>query len=148
MHRQKQNPPFSPPTTAAIWIRFWWQWGHRIRLIILQKKNYSKIKLFARFIWFMGAFPATWKGDPSYDMLAEAVTRLNNNRHLTIFPEGTRHTAWQSRQRKKAVSVILAAKSGKPVIPVGLIFNSNNRALPQQNLCTAGETPSMHPTTV
>lgn len=91
----------------------------------IAKEELFKHKVFARFIWFMGAFPATWKADPNYDMLSEAVKRLDNNRHLTIFPEGTRHTDGKVGSGKSGVCV-LAAKSGKPVIPVGLIFNSNN----------------------
>lgn len=91
----------------------------------IAKEGLFKHKLFSRFIWFLGAFPATWKAEPSYDMLTEAVNRLNNNRHLTIFPEGTRHTDGKVGSGKSGVCV-LAARSGKPVIPVGLIFNSNN----------------------
>lgn len=89
------------------------------------KEDLFKYKLFGKFIWSLGAFPATWTADPSYDMLSEAVRRLNNNRHLTIFPEGTRHTDGKVGAGKSGMCV-LSARSGKPIIPVGLIFNSNN----------------------
>lgn len=91
----------------------------------IAKEELFKHKVFARFIWFMGAFPATWKANPDYDMLTEALTRLNNNRHLTIFPEGTRHTNGKVGSGKSGMCV-LSAKSGKPIIPVGLVFDSNN----------------------
>ncbi len=91
----------------------------------IAKEELFKHKVFGVFIRFLGAFPATWKADPDYDMLNEAVKRLNKNRHLTIFPEGTRHTDGKVGSGKSGVCV-LAAKSGKPVIPVGLVFNSSN----------------------
>ena len=62
---------------------------------------------------------------PDYDMLSEATKRLEKRRHLTIFPEGTLPHRRQGRQRKSGVCV-LAARSSKPVVPIGLVFDSNN----------------------
>ncbi|MBQ8824657.1 MAG: 1-acyl-sn-glycerol-3-phosphate acyltransferase [Ruminococcus sp.] len=91
----------------------------------IAKEELFHIPVFSRFIRFMGAFPATWSEDSSYDMLSEAVSRLDKNRHITIFPEGTRHTDGKVGRGKSGVCV-LAARSQKPVVPVGLIFDSNN----------------------
>ena len=61
----------------------------------IAKEELFKHKVFARFIWFMGAFPATWKADPNYDMLSEAVKRLDD------FSRGHSPYRWKSWQREK-----------------------------------------------
>lgn len=91
----------------------------------IAKEPLFKNPVFGGFIRFMGAFPTSNSKDPSYDMLSEATHRLEKRRHLTIFPEGTRHTDGKVGRGKSGVCV-LAARSGKPVVPVGLIFDSNN----------------------
>ncbi|WP_298484018.1 1-acyl-sn-glycerol-3-phosphate acyltransferase [uncultured Ruminococcus sp.] len=91
----------------------------------IAKEPLFKNPIFGGFIRFMGAFPTSNSKDPSYDMLSEATRRLEKRRHLTIFPEGTRHTDGKVGRGKSGVCV-LAARSGKPVVPVGLIFDSNN----------------------
>ena len=91
----------------------------------IAKEPLFRNPVFGTFIRLMGAFPTTNHKDPSYDMLSEAVNRLKKRRHLTIFPEGTRHTDGKVGRGKSGMCV-LAARSGKPVVPVGLIFDSNN----------------------
>lgn len=91
----------------------------------IAKEPLFKNPVFGGFIRFMGAFPTSDSKDPSYDMLSEATRRLEKRRHLTIFPEGTRHTDGKVGRGKSGVCV-LAARSGKPVVPVGLVFDSNN----------------------
>ncbi len=91
----------------------------------IAKEPLFKNPIFGCFIRFMGAFPTSDSKKPSYDMLTEATKRLEKKRHLTIFPEGTRHTDGKVGRGKSGVCV-LAARSGKPVVPVGLIFDSNN----------------------
>ena len=54
-----------------------------------------------------------------------AIQTIQSGHNLLIFPEGTRHTNGKVGRGKIGVC-LLSAKSGKPVIPVGLIFNSNN----------------------
>ncbi len=91
----------------------------------IAKEPLFRNPIFGGFIRFMGAFPTANAKDPDYDMLTEAVRRLEKKRHLTIFPEGTRHTDGKVGRGKSGVCV-LAARSGKPVVPVGLVFDSNN----------------------
>ena len=79
----------------------------------IAKEPLFKNPVFGGFIRLMGAFPTADAKHPDYDMLSEATKRLDRRRHLTIFPEGTR-------------VCVLAARSGKPVVPIGLIFDSNN----------------------
>ncbi len=91
----------------------------------IAKENLFKNPIFGSFIRLMGAFPASDTRNPEYDMIAEASRRLEHRRNLTIFPEGTRHTDGKVGRGKNGVC-LLAARSGKPVVPIGLIFNSNN----------------------
>ncbi len=91
----------------------------------IAKEELFQIPLLRPLIRMMGAFPATDSNDPNYNMLDEAAKRLHKRRHMVIFPEGTRHTNGKVGRGKIGVC-LLSAKSGKPVIPVGLIFNSNN----------------------
>ena len=85
----------------------------------IAKEPLFKNPVFGNFIRFMGAFPT------ADAKLTEATRRLDKRRHLTIFPEGTRHTDGKVGRGKSGVCV-LAARSGKPVVPIGLIFDSNN----------------------
>ncbi|MCD8219724.1 MAG: 1-acyl-sn-glycerol-3-phosphate acyltransferase [Ruminococcus sp.] len=91
----------------------------------IAKEELFQNPVFGTFIRFMGAFPTADAKNPAYDMLTEATHRLEKRRHLTIFPEGTRHTDGKVGRGKSGVCV-LAARSGKPVVPVGLVFDSNN----------------------
>lgn len=91
----------------------------------IAKEPLFKNPVFGTFIRFMGAFPTSDAKHPEYDMLSEACKRLEKKRHLTIFPEGTRHTDGKVGKGKSGVCV-LAARSGKPVVPIGIIFDSNN----------------------
>lgn len=89
------------------------------------KESLFKTPGFSHLIRALGAFPSTWSADPNYNMAEEASKRLKNKRYMTIFPEGTRHTDGKVGKGKTGVCV-LATKSGVPVVPVGIIFNSNN----------------------
>ncbi len=91
----------------------------------IAKEPLFKNPIFGAFIRLMGAFPTSDAKHPEYDMLTEAAHRLENRRNLTIFPEGTRHTDGKVGRGKSGMC-ILAARSGKPIVPVGLVFNSNN----------------------
>ncbi len=91
----------------------------------IAKEPLFKNPIFGSFIRILGAFPTTDSKHPDYDMLGEAIRRLDDRRNLTIFPEGTRHTDGKVGRCKSGVCV-LAARSGKQVVPVGLIFDSNN----------------------
>lgn len=89
------------------------------------KEPLFKTPGFSCLIRALGAFPTTWEKDPEYDMLTEAIKRLRNKRYMTIFPEGTRHTDGKVGRGKSGMCV-LSAKSGVPIVPVGIVFDSNN----------------------
>lgn len=89
------------------------------------KEPLFKTPVFAQLIRALGAFPTTWAKDPDYNMLDEATKHLRNKRYMTIFPEGTRHTDGKVGRGKSGMCV-LSAKSGAPIVPVGIIFDSNN----------------------
>lgn len=89
------------------------------------KESLFKTPGFGQLIRALGAFPTTWEKDPDYNMLTEATKRLNSKRYMTIFPEGTRHTDGKVGRGKSGMCV-LSAKSNVPIVPVGLVFDSNN----------------------
>ncbi len=91
----------------------------------IAKESLFKTPGFSHLIRFMGAFPASSSKNPNYNMMDEAVKKLNDKCYMTIFPEGTRHTDGKVGKAKSGVCV-LSAKSGVPVVPIGIIFNSNN----------------------
>ncbi len=91
----------------------------------MAKEYLFQVPVFGRFIRLLGAFPLSEPKDPSYQVMNEATRRLHRGRNLTIFPEGTRHTDGKVGRGKSGMCV-LAAQSGKPVIPIGLVFDSNN----------------------
>ncbi len=91
----------------------------------IAKESLFKTPGFSHLIRFMGAFPASSSKDPDYNMMDEAVKKLSGKCYMTIFPEGTRHTDGKVGKAKSGVCV-LSAKSGVPVVPIGIIFNSNN----------------------
>ena len=78
----------------------------------IAKEPLFRNPVFGGFIRLMGAFPTADAKHPDYDMLSEATKRLEKRRHLTIFPEGTRHTDGKVGRGKSGVCV-LAARRGK-----------------------------------
>lgn len=91
----------------------------------IAKEPLFKTPGFSHLIRALGAIPSSWSKDPNYDLMAEASKRINKGRYMTIFPEGTRHTDGKVGRGKTGVCV-LAAKSNVPVVPMGIIFDSNN----------------------
>ncbi len=91
----------------------------------IAKEELFQNPVFSGFIRFMGAFPTSNQKDPTYNMLDEAGKRLRAGRNLTIFPEGTRHTDGVVGRGKSGMCV-LSASSEMPIIPIGLVFDSNN----------------------
>ncbi len=90
----------------------------------IAKESLFKTPGFSHLIRFMGAFPASSFTDPNYNMMDEAAKKLKGKCYMTIFPEGTRHTDGKVGKAKSGVCV-LSAKSGVPVVPIVIIFNSN-----------------------
>lgn len=106
----------------------------------IAKEPLFRNPVFGGFIRLMGAFPTADAKHPDYDMLSEATKRLDKRRHLTIFPEGTRHTDGKVGRGKSGVCV-LAARSGKPVVPIGLVFDSNNLHFRSRICVRVGQAP-------
>lgn len=86
----------------------------------MAKEELFKNKIFGWLIRNLGAFPVSrGKGDTA--VLDTAVERLENGSNLMIFPEGTRSKDGKVHRGHSGAAVI-AARSGKPVIPVGIVF--------------------------
>ena len=68
----------------------------------------------------LGAFPVK-RGAGDMKVIEDSVAILKSNRHLVIFPEGTRSKDGKVGKGKTGVALI-AAKSGADVLPCGIIF--------------------------
>ena len=94
--------------------------GARGKFAFMAKEELFKNKLFAWLIRSLGAFPvARGKGDTG--VIDTAVERLNNNRSLMIFPEGTRSEDGKVGKGHTGAALI-AVKADKPIIPVGICY--------------------------
>lgn len=94
--------------------------GARGTYAFMAKEELFGNKLFAVLISSLGAFPVSrGKGDTA--VLDTAVERLNNGKSLMIFPEGTRSKDGKVHRGHSGAAVI-AARSGKQIIPVGIVF--------------------------
>ncbi len=86
----------------------------------MAKEELFKNKFFGWLIKNLGAFPVSrGKGDTA--VLDKAVENLENGRNLMIFPEGTRSKDGKVHRGHSGAAVI-AARSGKPIVPVGIVF--------------------------
>ncbi len=91
------------------------------KFAFMAKEELFKNKFFAFLIRSLGAFPvARGKGDMG--VLDTAIERLESGRSLIIFPEGTRSKDGKVHRGHSGAAVI-AAKSQKKIIPVGIVFN-------------------------
>lgn len=94
--------------------------GARGTYAFMAKEELFGNKFFAMLISSLGAFPVSrGKGDTA--VLDTAVERLNNGKSLMIFPEGTRSKDGKVHRGHSGAAVI-AARSGKQIIPVGIVF--------------------------
>ena len=94
--------------------------GARGRFAFMAKEELFRNKLFAWLIRSLGAFPvARGKGDTG--VIDTAVERLDSGRSLMIFPEGTRSKDGKVG-RGHTGAALIAARSGKHIIPVGIVF--------------------------
>lgn len=86
----------------------------------MAKEELFKNKFFGWLITALGAFPVSrGKGDTA--VLDKAVEMLESGRNLMIFPEGTRSKDGKVHRGHSGAAVI-AARSGKPIVPVGIVF--------------------------
>ena len=95
--------------------------GGRGKFAFMAKEELFRNKFFAWLIRSLGAFPvARGKGDTG--VIDTAVDRLNNGRSLMIFPEGTRSKDGKVAKKGHTGAALIAARSGKPIIPVGICY--------------------------
>ncbi|MCH5350134.1 MAG: 1-acyl-sn-glycerol-3-phosphate acyltransferase [Oscillospiraceae bacterium] len=92
----------------------------KLPVTYMAKEELFKNKLFAAFITMLGAFPVK-RGAGDMKIIEDSVAILKSNRHLVIFPEGTRSKDGKVGRGKSGVALI-AAKSGADVLPCGIIF--------------------------
>lgn len=94
--------------------------GARGKYAFMAKEELFKNKLFAWLIRSLGAFPVS-RGKGDMTVIDTAVERLESGRSLMIFPEGTRSKDGKVH-RGHTGAALIAARSGKPIIPVGVVF--------------------------
>ena len=92
----------------------------KLPVTYMAKEELFKNKLFAAFITMLGAFPVK-RGAGDMKVIEDSVAILRSNRHLVIFPEGTRSKDGKVGRGKTGVALI-AARSGADVLPCGIIF--------------------------
>jgi len=89
-------------------------------LSFMAKEELFKNKFFAWLIGSLGAFPVS-RGKGDMGVIDKSVECLKNGRNLIIFPEGTRSKDGKVH-RGHTGAALVAAKSGKKLIPVGVCF--------------------------
>lgn len=94
--------------------------GARGKYAFMAKEELFKNKLFACLIRILGAFPVS-RGKGDMAVIDTAVERLKSGRSLMIFPEGTRSKDGKVH-RGHTGAALIAARSGKIIIPVGIVF--------------------------
>ena len=94
--------------------------GTRGKCVFMAKEELFKNKLFGGLIRMLGAFPVS-RGNDGANVIDVAVKKIEKNRNLIIFPEGTRSRDGKVRRGHSGAAVI-AAKTGKPIIPVGVVY--------------------------
>ncbi len=106
-HRTNADPPLAGCATPG-------------KHAFMAKEELFENKLFGGLIRFLGAFPVSrGKGDTS--VIDKSVEALENGRSLMIFPEGTRSKDGKV-QKGHTGAALIAARSGKQIIPVGIVF--------------------------
>ncbi len=106
-HRTNADPPL-----VAV--------GAKGRHSFMAKEELFRNKFFAWLIRSLGAFPVS-RGKGDIAVIDTAVERLENGSNLMIFPEGTRSKDGKVH-RGHTGAALIAARSGKKIIPVGIVF--------------------------
>lgn len=92
---------------------------------IMAKEELFKKKSFANLIRSLGAFPVSrGKGDTA--VIDTALEKIEQGRNFLIFPEGTRSKDGKVHRGHSGAAVI-SARSGKRIIPVGVVFGEKLR---------------------
>lgn len=106
-HRTNADPPL-----VAI--------GVKKKCSFMAKEELFKNKLFGWLIRNLGAFPVS-RGKGDMAVIDTAVARLEKGENLMVFPEGTRSKDGKVH-RGHTGAALIAARTGKPVVPVGIVF--------------------------
>ena len=86
----------------------------------MAKEELFENKFLSLLIRSLGAFPVS-RGKGDMGAIDTAVQKLKSGRSLIIFPEGTRSKDGKVHKGQSGAALI-AAKSGKPIVPVGIVF--------------------------
>ncbi len=89
------------------------------RIVFMAKKELYKHKFFGRLFRAYGSFPID-RGASDVAAIREALSHLNNEEVIVVFPEGTRISGSEIGDFKGGTA-LLAAKSGAQVLPVAII---------------------------
>jgi len=90
------------------------------RQTFMAKEELFEKKLFAWLISSLGAFPVS-RGKGDTGAIDTAIANLESGKNLMIFPEGTRSKDGKVG-RGHTGAALIAARSGKPVVPVGICY--------------------------
>ncbi|MBE6857117.1 MAG: 1-acyl-sn-glycerol-3-phosphate acyltransferase [Ruminococcus sp.] len=86
----------------------------------MAKEELFRNKLFGGLIRALGAFPVS-RGKGDTKVIDTACERLEEGRHLMIFPEGTRSKDGKVH-RGHTGAALISARTGKEIVPVGIVF--------------------------
>ena len=92
----------------------------RRNLSFMAKEELFHNKFFGWLIRNLGAFPVS-RGKGDMGVIDTSVERLENNGCLMIFPEGGRSKNGKV-QKGHTGAALIAARSGKPIVPVGVVY--------------------------
>ncbi|MCM1226095.1 MAG: 1-acyl-sn-glycerol-3-phosphate acyltransferase [Clostridium sp.] len=108
-HRSFADPPLLAVTSGCGKFSF------------VAKAELFRFPPFAWLIRKLGAFPVE-RGKGDQNTVALSAEKLKEGRKLVIFPEGTRSKTGKVGRGKTGVALI-AAKSGFPIVPAGIIYS-------------------------
>ena len=95
--------------------------GARGSLTFMAKEELFRNKLFGGLIRAVGAFPVS-RGKGDTGAIDRSLENLKNGKCLIIFPEGTRSKDGKVGKKGHTGAALIAARSGKPIIPVGICY--------------------------
>jgi 1-acyl-sn-glycerol-3-phosphate acyltransferase len=90
--------------------------GLRRELDYVARDSLFRNRLFGRFIGSVNAFPIQ-RGQADIQAVKSIIRRLQNNRAIVVFPEGTRTTDGKIRSIKGGFDLIIR-RSGATLVPV------------------------------
>ncbi len=100
---------FDPPLIAAFLP---------VDMTYMAKASLFKVPVVSQVIRAFGAFPVTRSGD--IGAVRTAMNLLKDGKNLVIFPEGTRVRTRGVLGEGKSGAVMIAAKAGAGILPIGI----------------------------